>query len=55
MIERRKKERLLQENKQLAETNGEKKAERVQLRSVKNHQSKSNADAVDGSGDAVSQ
>lgn len=54
VIERRKKERLMQENKQLSESNGEKNtADRVQLRSVKN-QGKSNADTVDGSGDAVS-
>lgn len=45
----------MQENKQLTEANGETRKERVQLRSVGGkNDSRSNADAVDGSGDAVS-
>lgn len=34
VIERRKKERLMQENKQLTETNGDKRSDRAQLRST---------------------
>lgn len=45
----------MQENKQLTEVNGETRKERVQLRSVGGkNDSRSNADAVDGSGYAVS-
>ena len=48
VIERRKKERLAQENKQLTDANGERKtADRVQLRPVKNRES-CQADGVDG-------
>lgn len=56
VIERRKKERLVQENKQLTESSGEKRAERGQLQSVgrSKNDSRGNADAVDGSEDAVS-
>lgn len=53
VIERRKKERLVQENKQLTEASGEKKAERVQLRSIKNEGGQ-RLDTVDGTGDNTS-
>lgn len=43
----------MQENKQLAETSGEKKSDRVQLRSIKNESKPTNADSVDGSGEPV--